>query len=43
MNEWMNKQSKKNILNLTEEIWELGKAETRYVVYNCVKCMMKIG
>ena len=34
MKEWMNERSKKNI--------KLCKTETRNVVYNCVKCMMKI-
>ena len=31
------------ILNLKEEMWEFGLIETRNVVYNCMKCMMKIG
>ncbi len=39
MNEWMNKRSKKDI---KLEIWELGWTETKNVVYNCVKCTMKI-
>ncbi len=42
MYEWMNEWTNDLKKDIKLEIWELGWTETRNVVYNCVKCIMKI-